>query len=162
MRTLSLLGYLLTLGPAHRKRYDAKGTGRYRSQQHAPPVDLPPLTISIFSDGSALPRKIGQPAPPAVYGVVAVEGASLDATNHASGRALFYILCGRVPPGGVATARLKTTTNNLAELMAFTRGLTWANCHSFAQVPTMGRTRPVCMRYGSLHDMLNFLEQDRG
>jgi hypothetical protein len=94
----------------------SKGTGHYRSQQHAPPADLPPLTISIFSDGSALPRKIGQPAPPAGYGVVAVEGASLDAINHARGCALFY-MCGRVPPGGVATARLKTTTNHLAELM---------------------------------------------
>jgi hypothetical protein len=76
----------------------SKGTGHYRSQQHAPPADLPPLTISIFSDGSALPRKIGQPAPPAGYGVVAVEGASLDAINHARGCALFY-MCGRVPPG---------------------------------------------------------------
>ena len=41
-----------------------KGTGHYRSQQYAPPANLPPLTISIFSDGSALTRKIGQPAPP--------------------------------------------------------------------------------------------------
>ena len=67
----------------------SKGTGHYRSQQHAPPADLPPLTISIFSDGSAMPRKIGQPALPAGYGVVAVCGGcplarlSLDTGSRA-------------------------------------------------------------------------------
>ena len=59
--------------------------------------------------------------------------------------------CAAASPRGLATARLKTTTNNLAELMAFTRGLIWANCHAIAQIPTMSRTRPVCMRYDSTY-----------
>ena len=42
-------------------------------------------------------------------------------------------------------ANVKTTTNNLAELVAFTRGLQWAYTHSTAA------GRPVCMRYDSTY-----------
>jgi ribonuclease HI len=96
------------------------------------------------------PRKLDQPPPPAGYGVIAVEGASLDLAEHARGRAIFEI-SGQVKPGGVAAARVKTTTNNLAELVAFTSGLVWATHHPLAQQPLLSTARPVCVRYDSVY-----------
>lgn len=132
-----------------RWRRGQSGAGRYRNQQHAPPLQVPPQTISIFSDGSAVPRKIGHPMPPAGYGVVAVQGASLETAEHSRGAAVFE-MCGSVIPGGVANATVRTTTNNVAELVAFTRGLTWAAYHPLAQQQP-GIAHPVCMRYDSVY-----------
>ena len=87
--------------------------------------------------------------PPAGYGVVAVQGASLETTEHSRGAAVFE-MCGSVIPGGVANATVKTTTNNVAELVAFTRGLTWAAYHPLAQQQP-GVAHPVCMRYDSVY-----------
>ena len=127
-----------------RWRRAQSGAGRYRNQQHAPPSQVPPLTTSIFSDGSAIPRKIG-------HRVVAVQGASLETTEHSQGAAVFE-MCGRVIPGGVANATVRTTTNNFAELVAFIQGLTWAAYHPLAQQRQQpGVAHPVCMRYDSVY-----------
>ena len=42
-----------------------------------------------------------------------------------------------------STANVKTTTQNLADLVAFTRALQWAHSHARA------RGRPICIRYNS-------------
>ena len=42
-----------------------------------------------------------------------------------------------------ATPNVKTTTENLAELVAFARALQWAAAHALA------RGRPICIRYNS-------------
>ena len=61
-----------------------------------------------------------------------------------------FEMCGSVIPGGVANATVRTTTNNVAELVAFTRGLTWAAYHPLAQQQP-GIAHPVCMRYDSIY-----------
>ena len=113
-----------------RWRRRAAGAADSRHQQHAPPHPPPTDMIQIYVAGDADVRKKDQPPPPAGYGAVMTEG----------GDEIFRI-------GGVITAggtpNVKTTTGNLAELVAFTRALQWAHQHSRAQ------GRPICIRYNS-------------
>ena len=85
--------------------------------------------VQIHIAGDADTRKKDQPPPPAGYGAVAV----------ADGHAIFEM-------AGVISTRtpnVKTTTQNLADLAAFTRALQWAVQHGAA------RGKPVCIRYNS-------------
>jgi ribonuclease HI len=93
----------------------------WRTQQLAPPAAVPADTVSIFTDGSAVPRKLGQPKPIAGYGVVCVHGDDPD-DRGGTGHAIFE-MCGPIVPDRLVH---KNTTNNLAELVAFTHGLRWA------------------------------------
>ena len=86
--------------------------------------------IQIFVAGDADTRKKGEPPPPAGYGAVATEGD--DEIFRMGGT----IAVGRTP-------NVKTTTGNLAELVAFTRALQWAHQYSRA------KGRPICIRYNS-------------
>ena len=67
-------------------RGDTLQSRHYRNQAYAPPRELPVTTISIYTDGSATARKLGQPLPPAGYGFVAVTGGS--GHEHNGGREL--------------------------------------------------------------------------
>ena len=113
---------------------------RFRAQQHAPPKQMPPDTVSIFTDGSAVPRKLGQPPAPAGYGFVAVAGG----TNHRKGEGrVLTERSGQITVGH--TRNVRTTTNNVAELVAFTRALQWVRGE------WRTRRKPVCMRYDSTY-----------
>ena len=92
----------------------------------APPSDM----IQIFIAGDADTRKKNEPPPPAGYGAVATE----------AGNEIFTI-GGMIAAG--RTPNVKTTTGNLADLVAFTRALQWALQNSRA------RGRPICIRYNS-------------
>ena len=123
-----------------RETREAWLSGHRRTQQYAPPQTLPASTISVFTDGSAIPRKKGQPPPPAGFGFVAVEGG--QGREHRGGRALFK-RAGQIVARSRRYPQVKTTTNNLAELVAFTEGLDWA-FHSWE-----ADGRPILMRYDS-------------
>ena len=133
---------LLFLSDAARNRYktkrDSLRSRHFRNQRYAPPVHLPERTVSIFTDGSAMPRKLGQLFPPAGWGLVAVTRG--HGHEHKQGKELLRA-CGPVPPG---TPNVTTATNNSAELLAFTRALQWA------RTDTQGGT-PICMRYDSCY-----------
>ena len=66
---------------------------RFRTQQHAPPLDLPEGTVSIYTDGSAEPRQIGKPPSPAGYGAAAVIGG--EGHENREGEELSSTLTGR-------------------------------------------------------------------
>ena len=93
-------------------------SGTRRAQQNAPPNPLPHDTVSIYTDGSAIPRKLGQPPPPAGYGLKAVTGGA--GPEHVGGREL-YEECGQINARSSEHPHVLTTTSNLAELVAFTR-----------------------------------------
>ena len=105
------------------KGVDSLRSRHYRNQAFAPPVQLPDGTVSIYTDGSAVPRKIGQPLEPAGYGFVVATGGS--GHEHKGGHEV-YRRCGQIT---ARTKNVTTTTNNLAELLAFTRALQWACYH---------------------------------
>ena len=70
--------------PATRqRRQQAHPQEKFRTQQYAPPAEVPADTVSIYTDGSAIPRKLGQPKPPAGYGVVGVSTAMISGTAAA-------------------------------------------------------------------------------
>ena len=134
---------LLFLSARTRDKWATQGDSlRSRHQRnvaYAPPKQLPYDVVSVFTDGSAIPRKRGQLFPPAGYGVVAVEGG--QGHEHRGGREL-HVQCA---PLTQSTPNLETGTNNSAELLGFTRALQWAARHPAA------RGRPVCMRYDSVY-----------
>ena len=82
--------------------------------------------------GDADTREKNKPPPPAGYGAIATEGGGVGEIFRIGGQ----IVAGR-------TSNVKTTTANLADLVAFTRALQWAHSHSRAQ------GRPICLRYNS-------------
>ena len=66
------------------------------------------------------------------YGALATEGGGVGE---------IFRIGGTIVAG--STANVKTTTQNLAGLVAFTRALQWAHSHARA------RGRPICIRYNS-------------
>ena len=87
-------------------------------------MHLPDGTVSIFTDGSAEPRKPGVMFPPAGWGFAAVTGG--EGHEHKDGREIAS-RCGSVT---ASTPNVRTGTNNSSELLAFTRALQWArNSH---------------------------------
>ena len=114
--------------------------GTRRAQQNAPPNPLPRDTISIYTDGSAIPRKLGHPPPPAGYGFIAVEGGT--GPEHDNGQAI-YEECGQINARSREHPDVLTTTNNLSELVGFTRAVNWAHANRLAT------DKPICIRYDS-------------
>ena len=114
--------------------------GTRRTQQNAPPDQIPCDMVSIYTDGSAVPRKLGQPPPPAGYGFKAVTGGA--GLEHVGGREL-YEESGQINARSREHPNVLTTTNNLAELVAFTRAVLWASTNRLT------RDKPVCIRYDS-------------
>ena len=86
--------------------------------------------VQIYAAGDADTRKKNQPPPPAGYGTVVT----------ARGRVVFKT-AGQIVAR--QTPNVKTTTQNLADLVAFVRALQWAVGHGLA------RGKPVCIRYHS-------------
>ena len=71
--TLTLLMSNPTRQRWHRAPPTAQpGEKNTRSQQYNPPAQLPPNTIELYVGSVAMPRKKGEPDPPAGYGMVAV------------------------------------------------------------------------------------------
>lgn len=140
------LTLLLFMSEQKRNKWKAKTDGlrsrHYRNQRFAPPQQLPEGTVSIFTDGSAEPRKLGQLFPPAGYGVTAVRGG--DGHEHKGQYQTLLKMCGRVGP---QTPNVETATNNSAELVAFTRALQWAK----QSVHTQDPNTPVVLRYDSCY-----------
>ena len=114
----------------NRWRRPAPNARAFRSQQHAPPDTLPTGTIEVYPGGSADARKKNEPPPPAGFGYEAYVG----------GRKVF-VSCGEIIAH--STPNVRTTTENLAELVAFTRALNWARQYAHA----MGK--PILIRYSS-------------
>ena len=79
---------LLFLCDATHAKYKRKGDSlrsrHFRNQAYAPPMHLPDGTVSIFTDGSAEPRKPGVMFPPAGWGFAAVTGG--EGHEHKDGR----------------------------------------------------------------------------
>ena len=120
------------------RRLDANAR-RYRAQQYCPPQRLPARAVSIFTDGSAVPRKPGEHHPPAGCAAVMVVGG--DGPEHRGGEIAMI----RSEQVTARTKNVKNATNNAAELMGFTRALQEAARHRWL------RGRPVCMRYDSAY-----------
>ena len=81
---------------------------RFRTQQHSPPLELPPDAVSIFTGSAADKRKLGEPLPPAGYGFHVTEGGR--GHEHAGGRSV-------AEEGGqinMDTPNVQTITGNLA------------------------------------------------
>ena len=101
---------LLFLCDATRARYKRKGDSlrsrHFRNQAYAPPMHLPDGTVSIFTDGSAEPRKPGFMFPPAGWGFAAVTGG--EGHEHNDGREIAS-RCGSVT---ASTPNVRTGTNN--------------------------------------------------
>lgn len=117
-------------------------SGTRRTQQNAPPDPLPHDTISIYTDGSAVPRKLGHPPPPAGYGLKAVTGGV--GPEHVGGHEV-YEECGQINARSGEHPHVLTTTSNLAELVAFTRAVDWAHANRLAC------GKPICIRYDSMY-----------
>ena len=116
-----------------RWRRPAASSGEFRSQQHAPPRPAPSDTIEIYTGGEADPRKKNMPPPPAGYGYAAYEkGIYWQLRFEGAGQIV-----------AMSTPNVKTTTENLAELVAFTRALQWAAGYH------MPIGRPIIIRYTS-------------
>ena len=96
-------------------------------------------TVSIFTDGSAEPRKPGHMFPPAGFGFAAVTGG--NGHEHTGGREI-ACKCG---PVGPSTPNVKTATNNSSELVAFTRALQWARSSHLTQ------SRAIVIRFDSAY-----------
>ena len=101
--------------------------------------------ISIFTDGSAETRELGQLFPRAGYGVTAVTGG--NGHEHKGDYQTLLKMCGRVGP---QTPNVETATNNSSELVAFTRDLQWAK----QSVHTRDPSTPVILRYDSCYAAL--------
>ena len=121
-----------------RWRRHATSAREFRNQQHAPPDPPPADMIEIYTAGDGDARKKGQPPPPAGYGAVVVS----------DGQPVFemagQIIAGRTP-------NVRTTTENLATLVAFTRAMQWAVQHGMGRADrsayaTIQSTRPVSAR----------------
>ena len=91
-----------------------------------PPGDI----IHIYTAGDADTRKKGEPPPPAGYGAIATQGGGVGEIFRMGGQIVAR-----------STPNVKTTTSNLAELVAFTRALQWAHTHPRA------KGKPICVRY---------------
>ena len=91
---------------------------------------MPSDTVHVYVEGSGDPREKNKPPPPAGYGYAAYE----------HGREM-YRAAGQIVAR--VTPNVKTTTSNLADLVAFTRALQWARSYALSQ------GRPVCVRYSS-------------
>jgi ribonuclease HI len=134
---------LLFLHDTTRARYKRKGDSlrsrHFRNQAYAPPMNLPDGTVSIFTDGSALPRKPGNMFPPAGFGFAAVTGG--NGHEHTGGREI-ACKCGPVDP---STPNVKTATNNSSELVAFTRALQWARSSHLT------KSRAIVIRFDSAY-----------
>ena len=142
----ALLGLVTGLpGPPHQGGVPFRGYAaptHFRSQQHAPvsqsPAPLPHDTIELFVAGDADARKKDAlPAPPAGCGVAAVESGSDER---------MFTICGQIT---TATPGVKTVTENLAALVAFTRALLWAAQDPLAN-PILARgqaDRPISKRH---------------
>ena len=105
----------------------------FRNQQYAPPERLPDDAIELYTAGDADTRKKDAPPPPAGLGVVAVE----------RGRKIIFHVGDQIVARRAPHAHVKTTTSNLAELVAFGRALEWAHNDPLAA------DRPICIRYTS-------------
>ena len=88
--------------------------------------------IQIYTAGAADTRKKDEPPPPAGFGAVATQGGGVGE---------IFKICGQIAKG--STPNVKTTTQNLAHLVAFTRALQWARSNGRAH------GRPICIRYNS-------------
>ena len=88
--------------------------------------------IQIYTAGAADTRKKNEPPPPAGFGAVATQGGGVGE---------IFRICGQIAKG--STPNVKTTTQNLAHLVAFTRALQWARSNGRAH------GRPICIRYNS-------------
>ena len=115
-----------------RWRRPAANARDFRQQQHAPPAAPPSDIIHIYTAGDGDVRKLDAPPPPAGYGAVATQGGGVGEIFRLGGQ----IVAGRTP-------NVKTTTSNLADLVAFTRALQWAHAHPRA------KGKPICLRYNS-------------
>ena len=102
-------------------------------------MNLPDGTVSIFTDGSAEPRKPGHMFPPAGFGFATVTGG--NGHEHTGGREI-ACKCGPVDP---STPNVKTATNNSSELVAFTRALQWARSSHLTQ------SRAIVIRFDSAY-----------
>ena len=100
------------------KRNIQKGCSR--EQEHAPPAELPPDTISIFTDGSAVYDKTQKRWVAAGFGLAAVHGG--DGQEHTDG----IVLHQHFGPIAVGDEGAQQLTNNVAELTAFIHALRWA------------------------------------
>ena len=114
----------------NRWRRPAANARAFRSQQHAPPDTLPEDTIEVYLGGSADTRKKDAPPPPAGFGY----------TAYVRRRRVFES-AGQIVAR--STPNVRTTTENLAELVAIARALQWARAYALA----MGK--PILIRYAS-------------
>ena len=106
---------------------------------YAPPEQLPPDTVSIFTDGSALYDKTRRAWVEAGFGLTAItDGAGHE---HAGGCSI-HEHCGPIHVGDEGVEGL---TNNVAEVVAFIHAMRYAR--------TVG-DRPVCFRYDSKYAAL--------
>ena len=122
---------LLLMRAATRDRWRRRASSArdFRNQQNAPPEPPPQDAIVIYLAGDADPRKKNMPPPPAGYAAVA----------QYQGRAIFE-LAGQI---SMAWPSITTITQNLADLVAFTRALQWA------AVNPSSRDRPIIVHYTS-------------
>ena len=115
-----------------RWRRPAASARDFRRQQHAPPAAPPSDVIHIYTAGDADTRKKGAPPPPAGYGAIATQGGGVGEIFRIRGQIVAR-----------STPNVNTTTQNLADLVAFTRALQWAHTHHRAQ------GRPIIVRYNN-------------
>ena len=128
--TRAQLVLLMRESTRSRWRRHATSSRDFRNQQYAPPDRPPPDMVQIFAAGDADTRQKDKPPPPAGYGTIAIT----------RGREIFRT-AGQIIARH--TPNVKTTTKNLADLVAFTRALQWAVSHGLA------RGKPICIRYHS-------------
>ena len=86
--------------------------------------------IHVYVAGDADVRKLGRPPPPAGYGAVAATGGTQ-----------VFELAGQIVAR--RTPNVRTTTQNLSDLVSFARAVRWAAQHF------MARDKPICVRYNS-------------
>ena len=102
----------------------------FRTQQYAPPAALPHETIVVHTAGDGDARRKDSPPPPAGYGFVAVlNGAPM------------YTVAGPIVVG--VWPSIRTTTENLGALVAFTQACEWA------AVDPRAMGKPVVIRYSN-------------
>ena len=128
--TVAQLVLLMREATRSRWRRPAPGVRAFRNQQHAPPGLPPADMVHVYISGDADTRKKGQPPPPAGYGAVATAG----------GRRVFE-MAGQIV--AQRTPNVRTTTQNLSDLVSFARAVRWATRHFVA------RDKPICIRYNS-------------
>ena len=121
---------LMRAATRSRWRRRATSTRDFRNQQHAPPEPPPADMIHVYVAGDADVRKLGRPPPPAGYGAVAATGGTR-----------VFELAGQIVARH--TPNVRTTTQNLSDLVSFARAVRWAAQHFTA------RDKPICVRYNS-------------